>query len=229
MGIKRLAKECVYCGSKSQLTRDHVPGRGLFSDPLPSNLITVPCCLKCNGEHEREDEYFRLHVASRQESRGHPEATQAGERAFSRLEHPESSGFRRYVLNSIVSLERVSAAPDSEGMLGVFMVDFSRLNRYAERTLKALFAYHWRVRVPEDYKAVALCADMHSFSQQEMHERLARMLSVVENAKQYSSARQILQYKFAPFMTDGISSIWALSFFSHTAFIGAVVPGGAGA
>lgn len=223
MGTKRLARECVYCGSSKNLTRDHVPGKGLFSKPLPSNLITVPCCQRCNAANELEDEYFRLHVASRKESRNHPEAPQAGERAFARLVRPESRGFRQSVANSIVSLDRISAE-DDEGMLGVVMVDFRRLNSYAVRTIRALFAHHWRVRVPESHQVVAFCSDMPGFAAQEAQTRLGRLLNVVRSGRQYSSAREVLRYRFGLFIVDGVSSIWGLSFFSYTAFVGAVIP-----
>jgi len=39
---------CVYCGKKLPLTKDHIPPKNLYSKPRPSNLITVPCCEKCN-------------------------------------------------------------------------------------------------------------------------------------------------------------------------------------
>jgi len=37
-------------------TRDHVPPNGLFCDPKPSDLITVPCCHKYNRKHSGVDE-----------------------------------------------------------------------------------------------------------------------------------------------------------------------------
>jgi hypothetical protein len=41
-------------------TRDHVPPTGLFADPKPDNLITVPCCLTCNSLHSDFDERLRM-------------------------------------------------------------------------------------------------------------------------------------------------------------------------
>lgn len=40
-------KKCVYCGVRYADTRDHIPPKGFFADPLPSNLLTVPCCTPC--------------------------------------------------------------------------------------------------------------------------------------------------------------------------------------
>lgn len=44
-------------------TRDHVPPNGLFCDPKPSNLITVPCCHKHNNRHSGVDERLRMLAA----------------------------------------------------------------------------------------------------------------------------------------------------------------------
>lgn len=207
------------------MTRDHVPGRGLFSAPLPSDLLTVPACKPCNGRYELEDEYFRLHVASRMESRSHPEAPQAGERAFRGLERPESAGFRQSVIDSIVSLKQLDS-PDDEGMAGVFMVDYSRLERYCVRTITALLAHHWRVRLADEYEVAAFCGDRPRFATKEGQAWWRRMLRVIGSAQRHSSAREVLRYRYCPFLPDGISSIWELSFFSYTTFIGAVIPKG---
>lgn len=53
-------KGCYLCGSTEGLTRDHVPPKGLFPRPRPSNLHTVPCCFQCNNKASQDVEYFRL-------------------------------------------------------------------------------------------------------------------------------------------------------------------------
>lgn len=45
-------------------TRDHIPPNGLFCDPKPNDLITVPCCHKHNRKHSGVDERLRLLAAS---------------------------------------------------------------------------------------------------------------------------------------------------------------------
>lgn len=42
------------------MTREHVPAKGLFEKPRPSNLNRIPCCFNCNNSYSKEDEYFRL-------------------------------------------------------------------------------------------------------------------------------------------------------------------------
>ncbi|MGD9109659.1 MAG: hypothetical protein PVG93_01845, partial [Phycisphaerales bacterium] len=55
-------KLCCFCGNPAT-TMDHVPPDGIFPDPKPTNLITVPACSKCNKSSSKDDEYFRTIIA----------------------------------------------------------------------------------------------------------------------------------------------------------------------
>lgn len=54
---------CYLCG-KPATTGDHAPPAGFFPDPKPDNLITVPCCRKCNGSYSMDDEAFRAWIVA---------------------------------------------------------------------------------------------------------------------------------------------------------------------
>ena len=54
---------CYLCGVAAT-TRDHIPPRGIFPKPWPSNLLTVPACATCNQSRSLDDEYFRVVVAA---------------------------------------------------------------------------------------------------------------------------------------------------------------------
>lgn len=62
---------CCYCGDAAATTRDHIPPKAIFNKPRPSDLITVPCCFKCNNRASRDDEQFKaylgMHVAHKSE------------------------------------------------------------------------------------------------------------------------------------------------------------------
>lgn len=49
---------------EGKLTRDHIPPKGLFPNPRPPNLITVPCCYACNQAFHTQDEKLRLFVSA---------------------------------------------------------------------------------------------------------------------------------------------------------------------
>jgi len=63
MGKQKEKSVCVFCGDPAT-TRDHVPPKGVFPDPKPSDLITVPACDSCNSDTKLDDEYFRWLVAT---------------------------------------------------------------------------------------------------------------------------------------------------------------------
>ena len=52
------ASVCAYCGATSPMTRDHIPPKGIFPAPRPSDLITVPSCASCNQAASESDECF---------------------------------------------------------------------------------------------------------------------------------------------------------------------------
>lgn len=53
---------CVICGVNPATTRDHIPPKGVFATPRPSDLITVPTCNTCNSGTSTEDEAFRVYL-----------------------------------------------------------------------------------------------------------------------------------------------------------------------
>lgn len=52
-------RRCIYCGEIKKITRDHVPPKGFFPEPKPTDLITVPSCSDCNKDTEKDEDYFR--------------------------------------------------------------------------------------------------------------------------------------------------------------------------
>lgn len=54
---------CVICGVREATTSDHVPPKGVFPKPRPSDLITVPCCFHCNNSSSKQDEEFRIFLS----------------------------------------------------------------------------------------------------------------------------------------------------------------------
>ncbi len=58
-GKKKKKGLCIYCGKIKEITKDHVPPKGFFPEPRPSDLITVPSCVECNKDKEKDEDYFR--------------------------------------------------------------------------------------------------------------------------------------------------------------------------
>jgi hypothetical protein len=54
--------QCVYCGGVAD-TNDHTPPRCFLKPPLPSNLITLPACRKCNSDFSYHENLVRTMLA----------------------------------------------------------------------------------------------------------------------------------------------------------------------
>ncbi len=48
--------ECIFCGVESN-TREHAPSKVFISEPLPTDLPTVPSCRKCNNSYASDELY----------------------------------------------------------------------------------------------------------------------------------------------------------------------------
>lgn len=54
---------CVFCNKRPAVTKDHIPPKGIFLKPRPSNLIRVPACEECNTGSSDLDERFMVYLA----------------------------------------------------------------------------------------------------------------------------------------------------------------------
>jgi hypothetical protein len=130
------SESCVYCGELGDLTRDHVPPRCLFSKPRPSNLVTVPCRPKCNGELSKHDEYFRIAITTGIDRERFPKENADSVQAINNLARPASQRFARALLQSY--------EPNS----GCISFDGYRIEVMVWRITRGLFYHHTGVCVP---------------------------------------------------------------------------------
>ena len=66
--MSKKAKKCSFCGKQGVITKDHIPPKCLFPQPLPNNLITVKACPSCNGGSSNDDQYLQAILVMREES-----------------------------------------------------------------------------------------------------------------------------------------------------------------
>ncbi len=102
--MPRVTPTCAYCGRGSPKTVDHVPPRGIFPYPLPSDLITVPCCLACRADTSVDDQHFRDVLLSAAELE-HERAAKARERVTRSLARPEQERYSTTFLRSMVDID----------------------------------------------------------------------------------------------------------------------------
>lgn len=131
-----MTEECAYCGGESNLTRDHIPPKSIFSKPLPSDLITVSCCLPCNREWSKHDEYFQLMMKMGVDPDHFPLASAASVRTIGNLARPESIRYARYLWESFRQEDRCVE------------VDSKRIGFVLHRIVRGLYYHHARCQLP---------------------------------------------------------------------------------
>lgn len=206
-------RECVYCGSRKNLTRDHVPPKCLFATP-PQKAITVPSCQQCNQKASMDDEYFRVNLAGRRDVGDHPEALGAMAKAFRALKYPEAKRFRRSFLNNVGMFFFVN----EEGFIepgASYSPDIKRLERVASRITKGLFWHKTRKRLPDHYVVDAFVADQI----RKWDEKLTSMCAEVLREEPTAIGNEVFKgwYKSTP--EDEFTSLWVLQFYSKIHFL----------
>ena len=139
---KRNQRECscVYCGSTTQITREHVFPKNLFPPPRPRNLITVPACESCNKSYDQDDEYFRAFVVTA----GVEDPTGRkmwDEKVFGPTLR-RSPKLKKTLVDSLRKVEYKSPGGIYLGERREIRFGRSRVNRIIEKSVRGLYMHH---------------------------------------------------------------------------------------
>ena len=150
---------CIYCGTSPGHTSDHIPPKGLFSKPRPSNLATVPCCERCRRTQQTDDDYFLRALITRIEASINPEARQLLQNVESAMRRPESRAFTVDWLGSMTQVDLLSSGGIYLGESYVQKADVRRLGNVVERTTKGLFYRQFSCRLPDSHMVKVIPID----------------------------------------------------------------------
>lgn len=132
---------------------DHVPPKGIFPEPLPSDLITVPCCSACHANTSDDDTHFRNVLLSAAELENEPRAAKARERVLRSLARPQQ---RRYSVAFVESMQDVDVFSDGgiwlNSLPGIPLTP--RIGKVVERITRGLFWREFRQPVPATHEVV---------------------------------------------------------------------------
>jgi hypothetical protein len=202
-------RSCVYCGSTTQITREHVFPKNLFPSPRPKDLVTVPACETCNTSYGQDDEYFRAFAV-----------TPAFEEATGRKMWDEKvfgSTLRRSpkLKKTLVdSLRKVEIKSPGGIYLGErHAVTFSRLrvDRIIEKSVRGLYRHHLgrRLRTNSAFDIW--------FNPKLESLREAGILEVLTAVPLIRIGDgEVVQYRFAYVPESPEHSIWWLRFYKTT-------------
>lgn len=202
-------KRCYLCGKPNPTTRDHVPPKGFFPVPGPTNLITLPCCEPCNNSYSLDDEAMRVWLSA---ALGRSPAGEWIEnyKAIPRIiERSPAFGAKLLtqmedILVTDVDGDRIEAVK--------FSVDRERADRFITRVAKGLQKHYFPVR------------DGHAGTWRFTHienrlDHLARVEPLRDLLPHYDSrGDEVIQYRFG-FTDDGLTCIWLMVFYDSSVFL----------
>lgn len=211
---------CVYCGDPNPSTRDHIPPKNLFATPLPSNLVTVPCCVECHKGTSKDDEYFRDMLTMRTDTFDNQGVQQVLQKVFRSYLRPEKRIAFSRLVESIREFDAISKAGLHLGKKGTYKVDKSRLDRVAERIARGMYWYEEKKPFPYDGMIKAYTVDALDLTG-EKAEQMAKML---EHSKEKVIRLNTFKYIRAKSSLDYFE-LWLLVFYDRVQFLVFLRPG----
>lgn len=188
---------CALCGINIATTKEHIPPRGIFLKPRPSDLITVPSCFDCNNSTSVTDEKFRVylgfHVAR---------FSKQGGQLFTNEIIPttrHNNRLRKEIINNSqpILLSSPSGIITGKGM--AIPWDDDAHDKTIEKIIRGLFYYHYR-------KVIGNNADIHVH----FYNKLP---TVDVELYQHSIGNGIFRYGYNKVDDSDFSSIWIFNFY----------------
>jgi len=201
----RRGKDCYLCGCPAE-TQDHIPPKGLFQKPRPTNMITVPACHRCNNSGAKDDEYFRWFIATA--SAEDPAAEQIIDmRILPSLR--TKPAFFGLIRRSFRRVDLVSEGGIWLGQSPAIKFDRPRIQRVVERIVKGLFWRHSGRSLQQPYYVENLILNPKPPDDKFRRAVLALPFSKIGNGRVFCYHRWI-------YSKDTSITFWFLHFFMQT-------------
>ncbi len=223
---KQMKKECAYCGKIGPVTKDHVPPKGIFVQPRPVNLITVPACHEChNQQTSRDDEYFRNSLIVREELSTHPDILNMQPLVMRSLLKPQKAGMFGEFINSLRLIEQVTPSGVFVKRTLGFEADMIRIRRVVQRTLNGLFYFHKKHRVPEGYDTLIFNEEsLQQWPAEKVRYLTETIIEPLLSTNAVAIGDGAFCYRFCYHPDHQNSTVWILDFYRRARFIGLTVP-----
>lgn len=213
MGKSRRKKEiCAYCGRDGPATRDHIPPKGLFPEPLPSDMLTVPCCESCRQGWSNDDEYFRDVILTASNYENDPRVKSKIDTILRSIQKPNKIKYASMLTESISQVETYSKGGIYLGKNPVMTVKKPRIRRVLERIVRGLYFVEFKTVLTEEY-----CAGGYI---DQFGEHASQMLQQTAFSTRRSYADNMFAYVFSSVEGNIRCSLWIGAFHGKVGFIG---------
>lgn len=195
---KKTNQLCVFCGADRATTRDHVPPKGIFNKPWPSDLITVPCCLKCNNGASKNDEKFKAYLGMHVARFGGEAEKLFKEGVLRTTNHNRS--LRQEIIKNTSPVYTTTKSGIITGKAKAILWDSDAHDKTIERITKGLFYHHFGKILPKD-----VLIDTFWFKEpSQENEFYMEVVSIAKGA---------FIYRYAKTVDTEYSSIWFFEFY----------------
>jgi len=213
-------KSCIYCGSSKDMTVDHIPPKALFPEPRPSNMLTVPCCKKCNESFSKDDEYFRTALVNHASVFSDPNVQAVNEKLLRSMSRPEAAAMASAIRKSLHVVDVTSHGGIYLGRSPAMMVSADRINRVTDRIARGLFYITHDYPVPMRYEVTCVFKKDAAFSMPEefiaQHRRFWKQpVTIGEN---------VFSYSYALCVDDSNGMLFIYWFYGNLWFYGYILP-----
>jgi len=200
---------CVYCCEKLKETSDHVPPKSFFPKPRPSDLITVPSCLRCNHDVGEDEEFF---LATFMFTQGG--VSEAGNKLWAEKLHrmyEKNLGLKRKIAQALSYADILTPAGLFLGRKMAIQTDEKRFDKVVHKIVRGLYYFEYNEPLSITTEILSL------FLKQEQHFEAARQ--PVHQLKNGSRGWEgIFEYKFNRLGDSKEDSMWLIRFFDFAIF-----------
>jgi hypothetical protein len=207
---------------------DHVPPGNLFEPYEKSNLVTVPCCRRCNNSASMDDQYFLVSIALREGARQKPEHDNLWRKALRTLQKKQASKFRLKVTSKIKFVQPVTPTGIILPPALSIPIDGLRVIEVVIRIVKGLYFHETQTRLSDTHRVIA-------------HDELALQNPPIERIKEICQLRaligqlqttprksigKVFAYHWASKPAEPATTMWLLDFFDGIRFFCITQPTG---
>lgn len=210
MSKKRIGL-CIYCEEEKEVTREHIPSRGLFNSGAGVEFRFVESCRDCNIGFSKDEEFLRNWLANAHYEASE-EATSLFDGAITRS-YKQKPSLAQHFFNQmqlVTLIDPVTKKPITMTRIKTTPVDKKKIIRIVEKYVRGLATWHFGSRLEKDLEITIIQVDQ---------KWIEANKDVLEKAPLNVIKKDVFEYKYAQ-VPDTQQSMWALSFFDATYFVG---------
>jgi hypothetical protein len=211
-------QRCIYCQVNPKETNDHVPPKGLFRQPRPSNLVTVPACLPCNNGFSGEDDYF-LNLALEWAASESSDGRGVAEKRLRSMKRKEGRNVWKPFFAKAKAVEVYSPGGLYLANSLEFSLDMGKLIRTVNRMIRGLYFEFTKAPLPlGDYTRSMLFS--HYVEKHKNEPKAVEFVQFIPQLPGRVIGQDTFEVRYFVLDPARHSSFWYLEFYRRFAFVG---------